>query len=209
MGYSEAKEWRDAAVYQLHVGDTIYVGSTGNLKKRIMQHKTALKCGRHYNSKLQSEYNKEQLVIVEAEAVDTRSEAYVLEQVYLDTLSELCNVSPNARPGNIYDMNGSNNPNFGKFGELNPFYGRRHTEETKLAMSNSHVGRKNPAFGRVGAAHPLSKPISINGVRYESCGEASRALGISEDVIRGRVKSKNPKHVEYFQIMGGVFDRCG
>jgi hypothetical protein len=63
-------------------------------------------------------------------------------------------------------MKGENNPMFGKFGELNPFFGKRHTEESKKKMvkdrdytiykteefrqkiSELTKGKNNPMYGK-------------------------------------------------------------
>ena len=38
-------------------------------------------------------------------------------------------------------MSGENNPMFGRIGQLNPFYGRHHTDEAKQALRNYHLGK--------------------------------------------------------------------
>ena len=53
-------------------------------------------------------------------------------------------------------------------GPLNPFFGRKHTEESIEKMKLSHKGQKPSAFNR----------ISIDNVEYDSCADASRKLGI-------------------------------
>jgi group I intron endonuclease len=46
---------------------------------------------------------------------------------------------------------GDKNPMAGKFGELNPFYGKRHTDETKANWSRADMsGENNPMFGKPG-----------------------------------------------------------
>lgn len=58
---------------------------------------------------------------------------------------------------------GKNHPNFGKKrpevsaklkGELNPFFGKKHSEETILVQSSKKVGENNPMFGRKGVLCP-------------------------------------------------------
>lgn len=49
---------------------------------------------------------------------------------------------------------GDKNPMHGKTGDLNPFYGRKHSDETRAVMSERHVdvsGEKNPMFGKPSA----------------------------------------------------------
>ena len=45
-------------------------------------------------------------------------------------------------------MKGENNPNYGKFGELNSFFGRSHTEETKEKLRAKLSGENAPYYGR-------------------------------------------------------------
>lgn len=72
-------------------------------------------------------------------------------------------------------------------GPLNPFFGRKHTEESIEKMKLSHKGQKPSVFNR----------ISIDNVEYDSCADASRKLGILISTISFRVRSKNPKFDNY------------
>lgn len=72
-------------------------------------------------------------------------------------------------------------------GSLNPFFGRKHTEESIEKMKLSHKGQTPSVFNR----------ISIDDVEYDSCADASRKLGILSSTISFRVRSKNPKFNNY------------
>ena len=55
---------------------------------------------------------------------------------------------------------GENNPNYGKsfFSDQNPFYGKKHTLETREKMSRNHAnfsGENNPNYGKRGELSPL------------------------------------------------------
>lgn len=41
-------------------------------------------------------------------------------------------------------VKGEKNPMYGNYGELNPFYGKKHSEDTKKLLSNLATGRKTP-----------------------------------------------------------------
>ena len=102
-------------------------------------------------------------------------------------------------------MSGENNPMFGKFGALNPaygkdhsgeksgMYGKKHTEEAKELNRQAHLGKKNK----------MSKPV----VCIETCeifasqGEAGRAKNCDSSTInkccRGIKKTAGGYHWRY------------
>lgn len=72
-------------------------------------------------------------------------------------------------------------------GNKNSFYGKVHSEETKRRIATAKAGNI-PANAR---------PVSIDGVIYNSATEAGRVLQIPTVTILFRIKSKNPKFVAY------------
>jgi group I intron endonuclease len=73
-------------------------------------------------------------------------------------------------------------------GERNPFYGRKHTNETKEKIASIHRGRK-----------PVNqRPVIIDTAEYPSVTEASRQLGTCAATIIHRIKSKNVNYNGYF-----------
>lgn len=80
---------------------------------------------------------------------------------------------------------GANHPNFGKKrpevsaklkGELNPFFGRKHNEETLALQSSKKAGENNPMFGRKG---PLCPRYGKKAVRVSClCCKKDVALNI-------------------------------
>jgi hypothetical protein len=74
-----------------------------------------------------------------------------------------------------------------KNGEHNPFYSKKHTQETKDKISSKRKGSKPTNM----------TPIMIDDVLYESLNDASRKLNIKIATIRHRVISKNPKFEKY------------
>lgn len=73
-------------------------------------------------------------------------------------------------------------------GENNPFYGKKHTKETKEKIGKK---RKGKYLG------DQNIPIIIDGIEYRSAGEATEKLKIPMTTIRWRVRSKNKKFVNY------------
>jgi len=77
-------------------------------------------------------------------------------------------------------------------GENNPFYGKKHSEETKKKIANREypTGEKHRWYGnkcstqfKCGKDHPLAIQIIIDGIEYESISQAQKKLGLS----RGKV----------------------
>ena len=78
----------------------------------------------------------------------------------------------------------------GKSGENNPFYGKKHTEETKEKIRVSRLGKKPSNI----------RPVTIDNILYDSLSEASRQLDIPSPTILWRIKSKNKKYLNYNYI---------
>ena len=76
-------------------------------------------------------------------------------------------------------------------GDKNPFYGKKHSDESKKKISESQLGIPNKN---------CRKKISINGVVYDSCSIAAKSLGVSAGTITHRSKSKNEKYKDYIYL---------
>lgn len=147
-----------SGIYALSfVGVQRYLGSSIDIHRRYRQHLNLLKRNAHCNPKLQNYYNKygePDLVIIEVVERATEKEVQELEQTYLDVLdfSEVCNLGEVAGGGYLSDtINDKRKESLKKFfadnpdaicGENNPFYGRKHTQETKEAIGNANRGLK-------------------------------------------------------------------
>ena len=91
-----------------------------------------------------------------------------------------------------FDIHPEMRDNMSKFaservGSKNPFYGRKHSEETKAKLSEINKGN----------IPGNSIKISIDDVVYFSFKEASSALGIPHTTIRWRCMSNNKKFSNY------------
>lgn len=85
------------------VNDTIYVGSSLNMRRRTKQHKTDLKCNRHPNTHLQRAYNlygvdEFQFVILELTDIADKDHVHALEQKWLDYCTSNYKGVYNGRP---------------------------------------------------------------------------------------------------------------
>jgi len=128
----------------------IYVGSASDLKHRRSTHFSLLRRNKHYNKHLQFSYNKYtkenfQFVIIEYCDKDSLIQR---EQYYIDTLNPQYNIR------HIADSNlGCKMPDSMRKavsirnkllyqGEDNPFYGKKHTEETLEKFRTKYVASK-------------------------------------------------------------------
>ena len=84
---------------------------------------------------------------------------------------------------------------YNKTGENNPFYGKKHTEETRNLLSDTMKTRLENGY-----LPSNTKQIEIDGVVYKSQAEAARQLGISGATITHRLKSTNPKYKNYKRL---------
>ncbi len=87
----------------------------------------------------------------------------------------------------------SNSDNMGKHdknGEKNPFYGKKHSEETRKILSEKRTGK----------APSNIKKLSIGGTTYDGFYKASIATGIKGTTIWHRINSKNKKYEDYRYI---------
>lgn len=75
-----------------------------------------------------------------------------------------------------------------KSGINNPFFGKRHSEETKKKLREKRLGKYSGE---------QNIPVIIDNMEYRSAGEASKILNIPMVTIRWRVKSKNKKFDNY------------
>ena len=83
-------------------------------------------------------------------------------------------------------------------GRGNPFYGKKHTKETKSKLSK----RKKMEWFKMTPEermfkNPQVKKVSIDGVEYCGVGEAARAIGVCPATIIFRIKSKNDRFSSY------------
>ncbi len=112
--------------------EKFYIGSAVKFSQRWNEHRSELRRGIHVNGRLQNSWNKygeSNFVFSIVQIVLNRDDLRATEQQWMDKTK--CyhrdigfNISDSAF-----------NPMLGKFGELNPFYGKKHSVETRRKMS--------------------------------------------------------------------------
>lgn len=162
--------YTNSGIYQIRniINNKIYIGSSANIKKRWSEHKRDLKNNKHDNGHLQGAYNKYGVSVFEYTSIKAcppiKDILLFHEQLYLDYYwdgGKTCY--------NIYRL--ANSPLGYKWteeqktarsermsGELNPFFNKKHTDETKRVMSENHVdysGKNHPGYGKIGKLSPI------------------------------------------------------
>jgi group I intron endonuclease len=213
-----------SGIYQITCLPTgkIYIGSSVDIEYRKGKHFYLLREGRHPNPHLQSAYCKYGKDSFSFEIIHdltglSRADILEKEQVCLDSLdwSRAFNVCKDARGGQIIpeanerrraSLKAYYSKNRDKLrGENNPFYGKKHTEKSKKAVSEANTGRvRSDEFKKQkselmksrkglhhseayrdslslkygGAGNPGAQEVTVNGVKYGCKKDAIRALGL-------------------------------
>jgi group I intron endonuclease len=114
------------------ITNKLYVGSSIDIENRIKQHKNMLKNNKHHSIKLQHSYAKHGENNFLFEIIEECDENLLLEkeQDYINKLNSF-----------------NNGYNCSKHTQ-NPMLGRKHSEETKLKISESQSGEKHHFYGQ-------------------------------------------------------------
>lgn len=160
----------NSGIYKIinHKTNDFYIGQSTELKTREYTHFFELKNNKHHNSHLQNAYNKygyenlEFKILLYCEP----KELIRYEQYFVDKLNPSYNILVECvitRKGTRHseeskkkisfsqkDMKGILNPMFGvhRFGSLNPMFGKKHSLESKIKISESKIGKPPPNKGK-------------------------------------------------------------
>lgn len=129
-----------------------YVGKTYNIRIRYNEHMSKLKKNTYKNNWIKKLLqNKLKPEIYCFEEFDSENDAYEAEEFYISYFKQIgCKLTNNSvggrggTKGSIRShefkkqksdlIKGSKNPMYGKFGELNPFYGKKQPDSVKIIV---------------------------------------------------------------------------
>ena len=158
-----------------------YYGETSNISMRLAGHRRDLRRRKHANENLQKDWTLfgeeffQFAVLFIGEGWKERETRLEKEtQLILD------------HPGLCYNTYTSMSD---RLGELNAFYGRKHTEATKRLIGDLQRGVPKDLLGSA---------VHIRGCNYPSIADASRRTGHSRKLVRTRVDS--PDHPEWYRL---------
>jgi len=161
------------------LNDYRYYGESNNVSGRLASHRSHLSRQIHPNKVLQHDYdqygieNFEFLVLFQGPIWETVIIRRGKEAELIIADRHLCYniLETSSRPG-----------------ELNPFFGRLHSAESKKKIGDAMRGIPNDALGR---------KISVNGTIYPSIAEASRQTGEARKTIRKKIN--DPDQTRYYE----------
>lgn len=139
------------------INNKIYVGSTTNYDKRQKAHIRSLRGGYHDNRLLQKDfdlYGEPIFKFTQLCETNTDKERFEIEANLigkLKTYENGYNLSKDGRGRYLITKETRLKMSKNTTGYKNPFYGKKHTEETRKILSESakrKVGDKNPFYGK-------------------------------------------------------------
>lgn len=166
---------------------SIYVGSTGDLDVRKRLHLSALRLGDHRNDRLQDLFIEDDRLEFVEYPTATKHDALTKEQ-------ELINYHKSPLLLNVHTLD-VRNPSASRAAN-----GYRHSEETRRKIAAGNTGKvlTEKCKQKMRESSPRALPVMIEGKRYPSVIEASRALGMTFSAVRSRLKAA--KHTNWLYL---------
>jgi hypothetical protein len=179
------KEGANAAAYMLVHLPTglVYFGSSGDVARRIADHKRQLQAGTHPVRQLQENFREGGEVIARVlQITDDATSAKNIEQEYLD-----------ANVGKPHCLNVAINAHAAASGLTR-------TAETRRLMSEAHRNiplHSNSRLALEDAIRARSTAVVIEGRVFESYSAAGGHYGIHRDTVKSRVQSSDPEFKDW------------
>lgn len=208
----------NCGIYKIWFHDRkLYVGSSVELKRRLIVHKSELKRNIHDNIHLQRAYNKHGESELKTEIIEfcTPEKTIEREQFYIEkykgSLYNICMTAGNCLGVKHTEETKRKKSDMFK-GESNPFYGKKHSEETlkklseklKIINSTNEARLKNSIAHiglQTGSKNGMSKRITntVTGEIFESISEAANSIKISRKLLSKQLcgYNKNKTNMKY------------
>ena len=222
-------------VYRLEFPELgmFYIGGTRNLSQRIKSHMATMRQGRHQNKLVQQAWQASQVVAFGIIERCSEAELAVREEYYLSQSADnpfLLSIGLNARGGDLLTRHPDRDAvltkriaaqreridqmtavdrkqRFGRPGEINPMFGKTHSEAVKRASSVRNQGRKPPNKGVPLTAEQkavLSARASLRTGEKNSFFGRSHSEG-TKQLLRELNKGKLPPNTKQVSIDGHEF----
>ena len=186
---------RKIGIYEFKnkVSGKSYVGSTKDHKERYWSHISKLKRNIHDNKELQKDFNllgrdNFEMIMLEECSIDMLLER---EQFWSDKIINKYNTRKNvcSNIGVEHNKEIKNAMSSSRMGANNPFYGKKHSEESKNKLARS------------GSLSSRSKLVidTETGIFYNCAREAGEANGIKNSYMIGMLNgtNKNKTNLRY------------
>jgi group I intron endonuclease len=189
----------------------VYVGSSGDVPRRLNSHRSRLGRNCHECSALQADYNtygKDAFVfqkLLYGSGITNARHLNALETTILET------IPAHARYNSLVNW-------YVRRGSDNSFYDSQHTPEYRCLLSEAQKGKSSPFKGKSqsDAVRELisrnnagmssmerCKALYIDGVYYKSVSEANRETGFARRIIRERCHSTREKDKHFYWANSG------
>lgn len=183
--------------------EKFYVGQTSELGRRLSHHFGHLRNNVHACYRIQELFNNgsESEFAFKYTVIHDNQERYDLEEFILSKYSNselLLNTVVDGETW-IHERNSEMLDGYRKklskaaskrVGELNSFYGKSHSEETKQRLKEANTGKENPNCW---------KSVVINGKYYKNLQDASEDIGIPLETVSHRVNNDNYIFCNYYE----------
>lgn len=186
-----------------------------NKDNRFNQHMRSLRGGYHENYRFQSDYNVFKATHIYTYKplfeTDDLNEAGDKEEEFIRRYNTTnpqygFNLSTGGLANKGYKQSDhakkiASQTHSKKTGNLNPFYGKNHTDQTKEMISSKNKGRlkgipkSNSTKEKMARNNAKSKSVSVDGVIYRSCTYASEIIGICRKKIAKMASDPNIPNV--------------
>lgn len=187
-----------------------YIGSSIDYNKRIKQHITHLKHGKHSNINLLSIYEKyglENIKFIIIEEINNPKELLATEQIYINILKPELNINKNVYGGDII----TNHPNrellrmkqiegTRKVANSEELRKKRSENAKKLYPKGFFHNRKHNDNTKMHWRKTRGQKVSINNVIYNSFREAEEKTGFNRFKLSNIAKLKSDQNIKIVRI---------